>query len=79
MKHGENAAGRIASLELGSERMCKEVILCASLMSFQGVIENRLEVGGRGRSRVGVRHKGWSGFVGDGDRRDWHEGIRTAS
>jgi hypothetical protein len=73
LKHGENAAGRIASLELGSERVCKKVLLCASLISFQGVIENRLEVGGRGRSRVSVRHNGKSEFVGDGGRGDWHE------
>jgi hypothetical protein len=79
LKHGENAAGRIASLELGSERVRKEVLLCASLISIQGVIEKLEEVGGRCRSRLSVRHIGRSEFVDDGDGGDWYEGIRTAS
>jgi hypothetical protein len=40
LKHSEDAAGRIASLELSSEWVGKKVLLCASFMRFQGIIEN---------------------------------------
>ena len=46
LKHCENATGSVASLELSSEWVPKEVLLCASLISFQGIIENSLKVGG---------------------------------
>ena len=46
LKHVENAAGRVAVLELGSEWMGAKVVLCASLVRFQGIIEDKLEVGG---------------------------------
>ena len=40
LKHGENAARRIASLEPISEWVLKKVLLCAFLVRFQGIIEN---------------------------------------
>jgi hypothetical protein len=49
LKHGENATGRIAGLELSSEWVGKKVLLGASFICFQGIIENRLEGGGGGR------------------------------
>jgi hypothetical protein len=45
LKHGENAARRIAGLEPVSEWVLKEILLCAFLVCFQGVVENYLEVG----------------------------------
>lgn len=58
LKHDENAARRVAVLELDSEWVREKILLCASLVHFQGIIENKLEVGGRGGSRVSVRHRG---------------------
>jgi hypothetical protein len=46
LKDVENAAGRLAVLELGSEWVGAKVLLRASLVCFQGIIENKLEVGG---------------------------------
>ncbi len=40
MNEGENSAGRFAVLELGNERMGKEITLCALFVGLQGVIEN---------------------------------------
>jgi hypothetical protein len=40
LKHGKNAARRIASLELVSEWVLKEIYLCAFLVRFQGIVEN---------------------------------------
>jgi hypothetical protein len=44
LEDGENRAGRIARLELGGERMCKQLVLGAFLVLVQGVIEDQLEV-----------------------------------
>jgi hypothetical protein len=44
---GKNGTGRIARLELGGERMCKEVVLRASLVFVHGIIEDQLKVRGR--------------------------------
>jgi hypothetical protein len=63
LKNVENAARRVAVLEVGSERVREKVLLCASLVRFQGIIEDKLEVGGRGGSRVSVRHRGTSGEI----------------
>jgi hypothetical protein len=57
LKYGENAAGRIAGLEPVSEWVLKEIVLCAFFVRFQGIIENRFEVGRCGSS-VSMRHKG---------------------
>ena len=46
LKHNENTAGRVAGLELGGEWVGKKVLLGASLICFQGIIEYWLEVGG---------------------------------
>jgi hypothetical protein len=46
LKQNENAIGRVAGLELGSEWVDQKVLLCASLIFFQGIIENLLEVRG---------------------------------
>jgi hypothetical protein len=46
MKDVENAARRVAVLELGSEWVREKILLCASFVRFQGIIENKLEVGG---------------------------------
>jgi hypothetical protein len=45
LKDVENAAGRVAALELGSEWVGEKIVLCALFVRFQGVIENKLEVG----------------------------------
>jgi len=37
LKHGENAAGRIAGLEPVSEWVLKKILLCALLVRFQGL------------------------------------------
>jgi len=40
LKHGENAASRIAGLEPVSERVREKIILCAFFVRFRGIIEN---------------------------------------
>lgn len=40
MNEGENGAGRVASLELGGEWVCKKIALCALFVRLQGIIEN---------------------------------------
>jgi hypothetical protein len=40
LKHGENAARRIAGLEPVSEWVLKEIPLCARFVRFQGIVEN---------------------------------------
>jgi len=76
LKHGENAARRIASLEPGSEWVLKEIILRALFVYFQGIIENRFEILRCG-SRVSMRHKAEvrnrgqdNRIVGDGAREE---------
>jgi len=44
LKHIENGAGRLASLELACEWMGKKVVLCLLFVGFQGVAKNKLEV-----------------------------------
>ena len=44
LKHDENGAGRLASLELGCEWMGKKVAFCLLFVGFQGAIKNKLEV-----------------------------------
>jgi hypothetical protein len=46
LKNSKNAAGRVAGLELGGKWVGDKVLLGASLICFQGVIENQLEIGG---------------------------------
>ena len=46
LKHGENAARRIAGFEPVGERVLEKIILCAFLVRIQGIIENKSEVGG---------------------------------
>jgi hypothetical protein len=58
LKDGENITRRITGLELGSEWMCKEVVLSVSLVFVQGIIDDQLEVRGRGDGRLSVRHEG---------------------
>jgi hypothetical protein len=58
LKDVENAARRVAALELGSEWVGEKVLLCSLFVGFQGVIENKLKVGGWGGSSVSVRHIG---------------------
>jgi hypothetical protein len=45
LKDVENAARRVAVLELGSEWVGEKIILCAVFVRFQGIIEDKLEVG----------------------------------
>jgi hypothetical protein len=59
LKHCENAAGGIAGLEPVCEWVLKEILLCVLLVRFQGIVENQLEVGRRGR-RLIMRHMGGS-------------------
>jgi hypothetical protein len=40
LKHGENAARRIAGLEPVGEWVLKEIHLCALLVCFQAIVEN---------------------------------------
>ena len=40
LKHGENAASRIAGFEPVSERVREKIVLCAFFVRFQGIIEN---------------------------------------
>jgi hypothetical protein len=40
LKHGENAASRMARFELVSERVREKILLCAFFVRFQGIIEN---------------------------------------
>ena len=40
LKHGENAAGRIAGLESVSERVPEKILLGALFVRFKGIIEN---------------------------------------
>ena len=42
LKQGENAARRIAGLEPVSEWVLKEIVLCAPIVGFQGIVENEL-------------------------------------
>lgn len=74
LKDGENGTGGIAKLELGGERMYKEVVLRPFLVFVQGSIDDQLEVRGRGGGGMSVRHGRESqqfvredngGFVGD--------------
>ena len=44
LKHGKNAARRVAGLEPFSEWVLKEIVLCGLLVRFQGIVENLLEV-----------------------------------
>jgi hypothetical protein len=46
LKNVENAARRVAALELGSEWVGEKIVLCAFFVRFQGIIKNKLEVGG---------------------------------
>ena len=57
LKHGENAASRIAGFEPVSERVGEKIVPCAFFVRFQGIVKNHLEVGRCG-SRVSERHKG---------------------
>ena len=56
LKQSENATGRVAGLELGSEWVRQEVLLCASLIFFQSVIKNWFEGRRRCSSRLSVGH-----------------------
>jgi hypothetical protein len=40
LKHGENAASRIASFEAVSERVREKIVLCAFFVRFQCILEN---------------------------------------
>jgi hypothetical protein len=72
LKYNENAAWRVAGLELGGKWVGKKVLLGAPFICFQGIIEDWMEIRGRCGNRVSVRHNGGSeevrGFVGDGNR-----------
>jgi len=40
LKHGENAASRIAIFESVSERVREKIVVCAFFVRFQGIIKN---------------------------------------
>jgi hypothetical protein len=76
LKHCEKAAGRITGFEPASERVREKIAPCALFVCFQGIIENKLEVGRCG-SRVSGRHKAkvrnWGIWgVGNGEREERH-------
>jgi hypothetical protein len=56
LKDFENAARRVAALELGSERVREKILFRSFFVCFQGILKNKLKVGGGGESRVSVRH-----------------------
>jgi predicted metalloprotease len=58
LKYIKNGTGGIAKLELGGERMCKEVVLRPFLVFVQGTIDDQLEGRGRGGGSLSVRHEG---------------------
>ena len=47
----------MAGLELGDEWMGKKIAFCLLFVGFQGIVENKLKVGGLRASRVSKRHK----------------------
>ena len=57
LKDIEDAARRVTGFEPVSEWVRGKVLLCASLVRFQRIIEDKLEVGRCG-SRVSMGHKG---------------------
>ena len=57
LKDVENATRRVAVLELSGEWVRGKILFCSFFVHFQGIIENKLEIGGRGGSRVSERHK----------------------
>ena len=58
LKHGEDAARRIAGLEPVGEWVLKKVVFCSPLVYFQCIIKNCLEVGGcRSRMCMRLRHR----------------------
>jgi hypothetical protein len=59
LKKSEYAARRITGLEPASEWVLEEIRLCALVVRFQGIVENKFEVGRRGK-RLIMRHKGGS-------------------
>jgi len=67
LKHGENAASRIAGFEPAGERVREKIVLRTFSVPFQRIIENLSEVGRFG-SRVSVRHKGRSRNRVEGSR-----------
>jgi hypothetical protein len=62
LKHEENAARGVAVLYLDREWVRKKILLCASFVRFQCIIENYLKVvglvGGRCGCSVSVGHNG---------------------
>ncbi len=46
LKDVENATRGVAALELGSEWVGEKILLRAFFVCFQGIVENKLEVGG---------------------------------
>jgi hypothetical protein len=58
LKYEEDGTWRATDLELGGEWVSEKIALCVLFVSFQGIIENQLEVGGiRRGSSVSVRHE----------------------
>lgn len=39
LQHSANGTGIVAGLELGGERVCKEIPLCAFFVLFQGIVD----------------------------------------
>jgi hypothetical protein len=40
LKDGENVARRVAGLEMGSQWMGEQILLCASFVRFQRIVED---------------------------------------
>ena len=57
LKYGEDGARRLAGLELRREWMRKQIVLCVLFVGFQGVVENKFKVEGRGARMVGLGHE----------------------
>jgi hypothetical protein len=57
LKHEENGTWRVAGLELFGEGMGKKILLCTLLICLQGIIDYRMEAGGRWDGAVSAGHK----------------------
>ena len=53
----KNGGGGVAGLKSCGEWVCKEVLFRALFILFQGIVDDELEVRGRGGSSVSMRHR----------------------
>jgi hypothetical protein len=56
LKHEENGTWRVAGLELIGEGMGKKILFCTLFIYLQGIVNYRMEAGGRGGGAVSAGH-----------------------